>query len=710
MSVRRRKYWGKLRPRFGGMAAVDGLLRLWCLRALRVACNSVDSGREVSQVLDAVKSLGIEVPEPPGGEEDDVLLMTSDRLTAELKTLARRRRLESHASAESARRLSSMLGLDAVETELLTLLAVEKFHRTVRSCMQLGMSAAAESRDRGVEFIAEVLGVEPRGINAALAPSGILRRAGLVSQEWENVHHSGVGLELDDALALVLSDGAADEAALLDTLAPIAPPPSLTETDFAHVADELSLLRDLLRRARTTGAKGVNVLLYGPPGTGKTELARLVAALLDAPLHAVPNEVERRSPHSGRIDGYAMAQRLLVHRAGAVILFDEIEDAFPFESLPFFGVRRRSTMDKAWVNDLLETNPVPAIWVSNQIDHLDPALLRRFTLRVKLDTLPRPVRERMVRRVADTLPVSDDARAEWATRVAAREAVTPADLARVQRVVELAGLDSTEAPLRRLEQITALSLGQLAAGAPKPPQADETYDTALARTSVKLDTVVEGLRRQGRGTVFMYGPPGTGKTAFAYHVARTLDRPIHHVRASDLLDPFVGVTERKMAEMFVKAREQGAVLLLDEADTFFSSREGASKQWEVSHTNELLMQTEAADCIFLCTTNLVDRIDTAAFRRFDVRVKFEVSDAFGLVRLVAGALRSLGSPAGDLPEADLARRLGALSDISAGDVKALRRQFELLGEVPTPEAFADALRADAALRGKKRTDGPRIGF
>jgi SpoVK/Ycf46/Vps4 family AAA+-type ATPase len=152
------------------------------------------------------------------------------------------------------------------------------------------------------------------------------------------------------------------------------------------------------------------------------------------------------------------------------------------------------------------------------------------------------------------------------------------------------------------------------------------------------------------------------------------------------------------------------VLLLDEADTFFSRREGASKQWEVSHTNELLMQTEAADCIFLCTTNLVDRIDAAAFRRFDMRVKFEVSDAFGLVRFVAAALRSLGSPAGDLPEADLARRLGGLSDVSGGDVKAVRRQFELLGEVPSPESFADALRADAALRGQKRTDGPRIGF
>ena len=61
------------------------------------------------------------------------------------------------------------------------------------------------------------------------------------------------------------------------------------------------------------------------------------------------------------------------------------------------------------------------------------------------------------------------------------------------------------------------------------------------------------------------------------------------------------------------------MLLLDEADSFMQSRQNAVRNYEVSEVNEMLQGMERFNGIFLCTTNLFDRIDEAALRRFRSR-------------------------------------------------------------------------------------------
>src|SRR5262249_49163191 len=125
------------------------------------------------------------------------------------------------------------------------------------------------------------------------------------------------------------------------------------------------------------------------------------------------------------------------------------------------------------------------------------------------------------------------------------------------------------------------------------------------------------------GRICLYGPPGTGKTAYGRHVAESLDRPLLVKRASDILSPYVGEAERNIARMFHEARLEGAVLLLDEADSLLRDRRGAVRAWEVTQVNEMLTQMEAFEGIFIASTNLIDSLDEAAMRRFDARVRLD---------------------------------------------------------------------------------------
>ena len=120
-----------------------------------------------------------------------------------------------------------------------------------------------------------------------------------------------------------------------------------------------------------------------------------------------------------------------------------------------------------------------------------------------------------------------------------------------------------------------------------------------------------------------YGAPGTGKTALAEHIARRLDQPLLVKQASDLMSKFVGETEQNMASMFAEAESEKAILLLDEADSFLQDRRGAQRSYEVTEVNEMLQGMERFNGIFVCTTNLMDRIDQAALRRFTFKIRFK---------------------------------------------------------------------------------------
>jgi hypothetical protein len=87
---------------------------------------------------------------------------------------------------------------------------------------------------------------------------------------------------------------------------------------------------------------GTNVLLYGPPGTGKTELAQTLAKHVKGRMFEVSTEDGDGEALGGgqRLQGYLLSQRVLSQAPDSLLLFDEIEDAFPWpDFFPFTPMR-----------------------------------------------------------------------------------------------------------------------------------------------------------------------------------------------------------------------------------------------------------------------------------------------------------------------------------------------------------------------------------
>ncbi len=150
--------------------------------------------------------------------------------------------------------------------------------------------------------------------------------------------------------------------------------------------------------------------------------------------------------------------------------------------------------------------------------------------------------------------------------------------------------------------------------------------------------------------VLLYGPPGCGKTMIAKAVANNLAARISekrgekvngyflNIKGPELLNKYVGETERKIREIFVKAREKAAedvpvVVFFDEMDALFRTRgTGISSDVETTIVPQLLTEIDGverlANVIVIGASNRQDLIDPAILRpgRLDVKIKIERPD------------------------------------------------------------------------------------
>jgi SpoVK/Ycf46/Vps4 family AAA+-type ATPase len=612
--------------------------------------------------------------------------------------------------------LSGLLQLNKAERALLLYGTLARYQRDLRSIL---VEFKVNNAPEAYAAIAEIAGVNAIEVGEALRNGSRLERIGLVENliSEHNITDLADLMKVSEKLPPVLMREYRDHSELMAVFTRPSAKSALKLSDFSFVAEDAQVMSALLRNAVARKEPGVNVLLYGPPGTGKTELAKVVAQSVGLDLFEVEYADRDGNSLSGR-DRYRslqIAQVFLKGSAQSALLFDEVEDVFPPISSEAAQLMARadqvlapasgSVNGKAWVNQILESNTVPTIWVTNRIEQIDPAFRRRFAYHLELKSPPPGAREALVRKTLEGVAVSD----AFVAKLTERKGLTPAQIRTAVRFAGLAVFEgaSTESLIERQLRNSDQALGNRDRdGAMR--RSVTTYDLEMLNIESRFEVprIIAALKARGHGTLCFHGAPGTGKTALAEHLAQCLDKPLLVKQASDLMSKFVGETEQNMAAMFQEGESEKAVLLLDEADSFLQDRRGAQRTYEVTEVNEMLQGMERFRGIFVCTTNLMDRIDQAALRRFTFKIRFRPlsraqREKMFVVEALAGDESSL--------DLELRTRLGKLDQLCPGDFAAVKRQTDILAAEFSAEEFMDQLEAEHCIKPEVR-EARNIGF
>lgn len=695
------------RPRFtiDEPAPLDPLVRLWMLRILIPLGGLKGLVRDTIGNHEIFTMLGAGDPALDDADDARRYALVQPRL----KELWQRAESEAAGLRAPAAlranlgRLSASLGLDDIDRQLLEWACLIGGNRlladTADALGNLSGSAAASA-------LARIVGLPDSSVKRALGPGGMLPRSGLLRVEHHDrvtfrekfrvINHEFVdAIQVPDVEPLDLLRGSIRRG---DN-------PQLDLDDYPHLAGELATLQAYLEQALEQRRAGVNLLLYGPPGTGKSELARIMAQHFACELFEVASEDGEGDLMDAeeRLRAYAAAQRFLA-KSRSLVLFDECSDAFA-EGGPggWQGSGAKGRVGgKGWFNRVLESNPVPTLWLTNTTADMDPALLRRFDMVIEMPVPPREVRRAIAEAHCGGMaaPVTLDA-------LAASAHLAPAVLTRAaavaRAVAERQGAADADASLLRLVNQTLRVQGHPEIRINDPARLPEAYDPRLVHADVDLAAMAAGIGRVASARLCLYGPPGTGKSAYARWLARTLGRPLHLHRASDLISMWLGQSEKNIARAFREAERDRAVLVLDEIDSFLQERRGAERSWEITQVNEMLTQMEAFAGVFVATTNFIEGLDAAALRRFDLKAGFGYLRPGQAVELLRRQCDALGL---DAPAADQMASVAGLAVLTPGDFAAVARRHAFQ---PLQDArdLVDALIAECALKPGAK---PPIGF
>lgn len=586
-------------------------------------------------------------------------------------------------------RLSSLVTLTATECKILEFAALlhnEHFLEEAMNC--LGDLTSAQT----FHALSVILDLPMCQVTTALSHQGTLRKTGLITFD----HDGGCSMKarLDfpthDFGGLILSSNDDPICWLRDMVAP-ATPAKLSLNDYNHVEEFLAILQPYFSQAVASGRIGVNVLIHGEPGTGKTQLAKVLAQTLSCQLFEITNQDEQGNP----IDG---GQRLRAHRTAqgffsarrVIFVFDEMDDVF---NDPGFSRHNSAQNYKSWINNMLEENMIPTIWLSNNIENMDPAFIRRYDMVFELTTPSKIQREKILKDACGDMLDFDQLK-----YLASSEKLTPAVISRavsvVQSIHQELGILKAE---KAVEQIISNTLQFQGHQIPKkndPNQLSKLYDPSYVNTNVDLIQIAKGLAHTRTGRICLFGPSGTGKTASGHWIADQLGRPLLVKRTSDLLSKYVGETEKNIAQIFREAERDQAILMLDEMDSFLYDRRSAIRSWEITQCNEMLTQMESFSGIFIASTNLLDGFDPAALRRLDIKVRFDYLAPDQRKRLFNEHCQQLNL---GFPTADDLYQIGQIRNLTPGDFAVLSRQHRFYS-LSNCSYLVQAIKVECALK------------
>ncbi|QUO47419.1 MULTISPECIES: AAA family ATPase [Halorubrum] len=459
---------------------------------------------------------------------------------------------------------------------------------------------------------------------------------------------------------------------------------------FERLRDAVATRFDAAETFESAGSATLGLLLHGPRGSGKTTLVEAVAAATDAALvraSAARLRGERASDRSDRLDRVVEA---VSGGEPTVVLLDDLEALGADDGGSALADRFRSTVDELRAGD--RTVVIGATTDPSEV----PSALRRggrFDREIEVEPLTTAERAAALEALCEGASLAMDVDFE---SVAARlNGYVFADLA----VLADAAL---ERAVRR-DGRTAIRMADFEAAL------DEVEPTGLREVTVEFPAVgwdeVGGLDDAKRelvravywpleyadrfaemgidppSGVLLYGPPGTGKTLLARAAATLSDANFIPVNGPELLDKYVGESEKAVRDLFATARENApAVIFFDEVDAISPRRSGDDTGAGERVVSQLLTELDGleplTDVAVIAATNRPDAIDEALLRpgRIEKAVETPLPDREARREILAIHAREMPVAS----SVDLNSVADRTAGYSGGDLAALVREAGLL--------------------------------
>jgi transitional endoplasmic reticulum ATPase len=508
--------------------------------------------------------------------------------------------------------------------------------------------------------------------------------------------------------------------------------PTVTYEDIGGLDEELDLVREMielpLSEPEVFAHLGIDppkgVLLYGPPGTGKTLIAQAVANEVDATFVDVSGP-EIMSKYKGESEE-KLREKFAEARenAPAIVFFDEI-DSIAGKRDGDGDVENRVVGQLLSLMDGLDARgDVVVIGATNRVDTLDPALRRggRFDREIEIGV----PNERGRREILDVhtrrMPLADDVDID---RLASRtHGFVGADLESLVTEAAMVALrrgrrDDADAPLTGLHvtradveaamaSVDPSAMREYVAESPTTTFADVGGLTEAKETLERAVTwpltyapLFDAAKTDPPTGVLLHGPPGTGKTLLARAIAGESGVNFVQVAGPELLDRYVGESEKAVREVFERARQAApAIVFFDEIDAVAADRDGAGAggdsgvgQRVVSQLlTELDRVSDHPNLVVLAATNRKAALDPALLRPGRLESHVHVPDPDEAARREILDVHLDDRPlADDIDRDDLAARTGGFSgaDIAAVVREASIRAIEDVAEAYEGEAAND---------------------
>ncbi|MFA9426613.1 CDC48 family AAA ATPase [Natronorubrum sp. A-ect3] len=497
--------------------------------------------------------------------------------------------------------------------------------------------------------------------------------------------------------------------------------PDVTYEDIGGLDDELDQVREMIelpmRHPELFQQLGIEppkgVLLHGPPGTGKTLMAKAVANEIDAHFETISGPEIMSKYYGESEEKLREVFEEAEENAPSIVFIDELDSIAAKREEAGGDVERRVVAQLLSLMDgLEERGRVTVIAATNRVDDIDPALRRggRFDREIEIGVPDKEGRKEILQVHTRGMPLTDSVDLEhYASNThgfvgadlesLARESAMNA-LRRIRPELDLESEEIDADVLDRLQVnkqdfkealkgIQPSAMREVFVEVPDVTWNDvgglgDTKERLRETIQWPLDypEVFEAMDMNAAKGVMMYGPPGTGKTLLAKAVANEAESNFISIKGPELLNKYVGESEKGVREIFEKARSNApTVIFFDEIDSIAGERgqrqgdSGVGERVVSQLLTELDGLEELEDVVVIATTNRPDLIDSALLRpgRLDRHVHVPVPDEDGRKKIFEVHTRN--KPLADT--VDLERLAGKTEGYVGADIEAVTREASM---------------------------------